>query len=79
MKACPCCSYTLLQYIQGAKLYWFCSHCCQEMPDFELRDRGSLNTIRPTRLEQLKQDGYAALRPQHRIRTATLPQDSSAA
>jgi hypothetical protein len=79
MKACPCCSYPLLQYIQGAKLYWFCSHCCQEMPDFEQRDRGSLNAIRPTRLEQLKQDGYAALRPQHRTRTATLPQDSSAA
>jgi hypothetical protein len=76
MKACPCCSYPLLQYIQGAKLFWFCSHCCQEMPDFEQHAHGPMNAIRPTHLEALKQDGYAALRPQRRPRA--VPSSSAA-
>lgn len=31
---CPCCSYTLLRHIRAGGVYWFCSHCHQEMPNF---------------------------------------------
>lgn len=33
MKTCPCCSGTLLRYARQQGVYWFCSHCRQEMPD----------------------------------------------
>lgn len=29
---CPCCSYPLLRHIRAAEVYWYCSHCHQEMP-----------------------------------------------
>ena len=31
---CPCCSNTLLRHIRSNEIYWFCSHCHQEMPNF---------------------------------------------
>jgi ribosomal protein L37AE/L43A len=31
---CSCCSNTLLRHIRSGKIYWFCSHCHQEMPDY---------------------------------------------
>lgn len=30
---CPCCSNTLLRHIRSNEIYWFCSHCHQEMPN----------------------------------------------
>ncbi|MBW4565129.1 MAG: hypothetical protein KME32_29340 [Mojavia pulchra JT2-VF2] len=33
MNYCPCCSDVLLQHINGSKIYWFCRHCWQEMPE----------------------------------------------
>ncbi|MBD2482893.1 hypothetical protein [Planktothrix sp. FACHB-1365] len=30
---CPCCSSTLLRHIRPAGIYWYCSHCHQEMPN----------------------------------------------
>ncbi|OKH38072.1 hypothetical protein NIES2119_10955 [[Phormidium ambiguum] IAM M-71] len=30
---CPCCSNTLLRHIRSTGIYWFCSHCYQEMPN----------------------------------------------
>ncbi|MGP1382944.1 MAG: hypothetical protein ACTS2F_05245 [Thainema sp.] len=33
MTTCPCCSNSLLRHARGADVYWFCSHCWQEMPD----------------------------------------------
>jgi hypothetical protein len=56
MTLCPCCSYPLLQQIQGEKLYWFCRHCGQEMPNFELRDRSPLQRVSVVRLEGRKPD-----------------------
>ncbi len=32
---CPCCSQALLRHISFKRIYWFCSHCHQEMPDLE--------------------------------------------
>jgi hypothetical protein len=31
---CPCCSNALLRHIRSGKIYWFCSHCYQEMPNY---------------------------------------------
>lgn len=30
---CPCCSEPLLRHARHGGVYWFCSHCWQEMPD----------------------------------------------
>jgi ribosomal protein L37AE/L43A len=32
--ACPCCSNNLLRHIRSGEIYWFCSRCHQEMPDY---------------------------------------------
>ena len=31
---CPCCSYPLLRHIDRQGIYWYCSHCHQEMPAY---------------------------------------------
>jgi len=33
MNSCPCCSSKLLRHARHNRVYWFCSHCWQEMPD----------------------------------------------
>jgi hypothetical protein len=33
---CPCCSYGLLRHMSSHGIYWRCSHCYQEMPDWDL-------------------------------------------
>ena len=33
MNSCPCCSSQLLRHARHNRVYWFCSHCWQEMPD----------------------------------------------
>jgi hypothetical protein len=35
MNSCPSCSHKLLRHIRCSNVYWFCSHCRQEMPNFE--------------------------------------------
>lgn len=35
MHTCPCCSNSLLRHVRHNSLYWYCSHCRQEMPDLE--------------------------------------------
>lgn len=32
MNRCPCCSEVLLRHARHAGIYWFCTHCWQEMP-----------------------------------------------
>ncbi len=32
--SCPYCSYILLRHINEQGLYWYCSHCHQEMPAY---------------------------------------------
>ena len=32
---CPCCSSVLLRHWRHNKVYWFCCHCRQEMPNLE--------------------------------------------
>ena len=33
MNECLCCSHPLLRCIRQQGVYWFCSHCRQEMPN----------------------------------------------
>ena len=33
MNICPCCSETLLRHARSNRIYWFCTHCWQEMDD----------------------------------------------
>jgi hypothetical protein len=35
-RVCPCCSYGLLRHVSDDRIYWRCSHCYQEMPDWDL-------------------------------------------
>ena len=49
MSTCPCCSDKLLAHIYRGKRIWFCSHCRQEMPNFDFYkmlkdDRRSVKT-----------------------------------
>lgn len=37
MSHCPCCDYSLLRHVKMGKVYWFCPHCWQTMPNFEKR------------------------------------------
>ena len=39
MSLCPCCSYSLVRQIKAGKVYWFCPHCWQAMPNFEERSK----------------------------------------
>ncbi|PSB30859.1 hypothetical protein C7B82_07990 [Stenomitos frigidus ULC18] len=32
MSACPCCGEVLLRHVRHSEVYWFCTHCWQEMP-----------------------------------------------
>lgn len=36
MNDCPCCSSSMLRHIDHNRVYWYCSHCHQEMPNFSL-------------------------------------------
>ncbi|EKQ69746.1 hypothetical protein OsccyDRAFT_2391 [Leptolyngbyaceae cyanobacterium JSC-12] len=36
MHRCPCCSEVLLRHVRHGSVYWFCTHCWQEMPDLEI-------------------------------------------
>jgi ribosomal protein L37AE/L43A len=31
-QTCPCCDNSLLRHIRHGKIYWFCTHCWQEVP-----------------------------------------------
>ena len=31
-QACPCCDNAVLRHIRHGKVYWFCTHCRQEIP-----------------------------------------------
>ena len=35
MHTCPCCSESLLRHVRHSTIYWYCSHCHQEMPNLE--------------------------------------------
>lgn len=34
MNNCPCCSQLMLRHARHNRVYWFCTHCWQEMPNF---------------------------------------------
>jgi len=42
---CPCCSYPLLRHIRSTGMYWYCSHCHQEMPTNSLYPRERSRSI----------------------------------
>ncbi len=45
MNTCPCCSDPLLRHVRHGKVYLFCRHCWQEMPESSGISSVSLNTI----------------------------------
>ncbi len=51
---CPCCSYPLLRHIRAAEVYWYCSHCHQEMPANQLKLREINRSINTTSLESFE-------------------------
>lgn len=51
MSHCPCCSYSLLRQIKLGKVYWFCPHCWQAMPNFEEREK-VVSYLKRSSLEQ---------------------------
>jgi ribosomal protein L37AE/L43A len=38
LNQCPCCSEQLLRHTRQGHIYWFCSRCWQEMPNFSVTD-----------------------------------------
>lgn len=36
MNTCPCCSSQLLRHARHNRVYWFCPHCWQEMPNLSM-------------------------------------------
>ncbi|MBR8826786.1 MAG: hypothetical protein DSM107014_02600 [Gomphosphaeria aponina SAG 52.96 = DSM 107014] len=34
MNNCPCCAEPMLRHIRHNEIYWYCSSCHQEMPNF---------------------------------------------
>ena len=50
MNSCPCCSASLLRHVSAQKLYWFCPHCYQEMPNCSSH-RFVPPTLEPRRLD----------------------------
>ena len=56
MNSCPICSDLMLRHIRQNKIYWFCSCCHQELPNFTSRQRGQLLKVRTvSKLNQLSQ------------------------
>lgn len=53
MHRCPCCSEVLLRHARHGSVYWFCTHCWQEMPDLEVgitADQRRITTLRRVEL-----------------------------
>ena len=38
---CPCCSNSMLHYLNHSRDYWFCRNCWQEMPNWNNRAKPS--------------------------------------
>ncbi|WP_013322450.1 YgiT-type zinc finger protein [Gloeothece verrucosa] len=36
MRHCPICSGKTLRHIRNSKIYWYCSHCYQEVPNLNI-------------------------------------------
>ena len=51
MNSCPCCSSKLLRHARHNRVYWFCSHCWQEMPDLSEMILG--NSLRTNKRDSL--------------------------
>lgn len=54
MSSCVCCSNNLLRHIRDGRVYWFCSHCWQEMPELSevIAARQSQGSVFKQLLEQ---------------------------
>lgn len=61
MSNCPICSNLILRHISHNQIYWYCSHCHQEMPNFttielsrSLQEKLKQKELDPTAIEVLK-------------------------
>lgn len=50
---CPCCSTSLLRHWKNDGIYWFCSHCRQEMPNLEAQGIKKYRHRQEKKLEKL--------------------------
>ncbi|MEO1208977.1 MAG: hypothetical protein AAFX78_05475 [Cyanobacteria bacterium J06638_20] len=64
MNICPCCSETLLRHVRHNKVYWFCPHCHQEMPNFSLQSAAQqLLAAKPLQAKPLEDRLFSHLAP----------------
>jgi hypothetical protein len=63
MNSCPCCSSQLLRHARQNRVYWFCPHCWQEMPDLSEMVLG--RSQRTHKLDSLVK--LSALTPKSRV------------
>ena len=52
---CPCCSNQMLRHVRQHQIYWFCRHCWQTMPVYNLNRSSlspSLNLVRQLGLKE---------------------------
>jgi ribosomal protein L37AE/L43A len=60
MNRCPCCSEKLLRHARHGTVYWFCTHCWQEMPDLAMGIGGEKNhPLRPRQRELIGSSGFS--------------------
>lgn len=53
MNNCICCHHRLLRHLNHNRVYWFCPHCHQEMPNVD-----SIYLKNTTRLQKVKFKKY---------------------
>jgi hypothetical protein len=41
MTTCPCCSHSMIRHVRQNQVSWFCRHCWQTMPVYDLNRFGS--------------------------------------
>ena len=59
MNSCPCCSRALLRHICSSGIYWHCSSCRQEMPNFKFKLTINTQTKLRKKLSYLRLDPKA--------------------
>ncbi len=54
MADCPFCSNTMVRHIQHKNLHWFCRHCWQNMPVYDLNRYSGLSSVKSVQIKTLK-------------------------
>jgi ribosomal protein L37AE/L43A len=69
-QTCPCCDNSLLRHIRHGKIYWFCTHCWQEVPLLKLEGtQGELTSHKSEVTSNFSPSAPSALFPDSRLPT----------